>query len=264
MEVACHHDASPCSAPDLPLPAVPLRRGLSCVRRACRGAGPRGLLRTHAHGHRPGRSERPDRVRRRSTFSPARPAACAIAARLKSDGSWTASDASIEQRIQKIVQNPPIEQQGNTIRIGRFADEDLARNISISYDVTVPADTKVTASTGSGSIVVGAVKGAVTANSGSGSIRVDGAAGLKAHTGSGVHSRRRRVAGADRRQQRVGQHHGCADRRGRGECVGRVGRRDADRRQRRGAASIRRAAASPSTAVPSRPGRCTPRRAASP
>jgi hypothetical protein len=108
-----------------------------------------------------------------------------VAARLKSDGSWTASDASIEQRIQKIVQNPPIEQQGNVIRIGRIADEDLARNISISYDVTVPADTKVTASTGSGSIVVGAVKGAVSANSGSGGIRVEGAAGLKAHTGSG-------------------------------------------------------------------------------
>jgi hypothetical protein len=118
-----------------------------------------------------------------------------ITARLKSDGSWTASDATIEQRIQKIVQNPPIEQQGNVIRVGRLADEDLARNISISYDITVPADTKVTASTGSGSTVVGAVKGAVTASSGSGGIRVEGAASLKAHTGSGSITARS-IAGA--------------------------------------------------------------------
>jgi hypothetical protein len=118
-----------------------------------------------------------------------------IAARLKSGGSWTASDSDIEQRIQKIVQNPPIEQQGDTIRIGRFTDDDLARNISISYDVTVPADTKVAASTGSGSIVIGAVKGTVAASSGSGSIQVDGAASLKAHTGSGsIHAAA--VAGA--------------------------------------------------------------------
>lgn len=108
-----------------------------------------------------------------------------IAARLKSSGSWTASDSDIEARIRKIEQNPPIEQQGNAIRIGRFADEDLSRNISISYDVTVPADTKVGASTGSGGIVVGAVKGTVSASSGSGSIQVDGASALKAHTGSG-------------------------------------------------------------------------------
>ena len=118
-----------------------------------------------------------------------------IAARLKSGDSWTTSDSDIEQRIRKIEQNPPVEQQGRVITIGRFADEDLARNISISYDVTVPADTNVTASTGSGGIVIGAVKGTAVASSGSGSIQVDGAAGLKAHTGSGsIHAAA--VAGA--------------------------------------------------------------------
>ena len=108
-----------------------------------------------------------------------------IAARLTSGGSWTASNSDIEARIRKIEQNPPIEQQGSTIRIGRFVDENLSRNISISYDVTVPADTKVAASTGSGSIVVGALKGEADVSSGSGSIQVEGAAALKAHTGSG-------------------------------------------------------------------------------
>jgi hypothetical protein len=108
-----------------------------------------------------------------------------IAAKLRGDNSWT-SGSDVAERIRKIEQNPPIEQQGSAIRIGRFADEALGRNISISYEVTVPADTKVAASTGSGGIVVGRVKGAVAASSGSGSIQVDGAAALKAHTGSGA------------------------------------------------------------------------------
>lgn len=125
-----------------------------------------------------------------------------VAARLKAGNSWLAgSDA--EQRIRQIEHNPPIEQQGNVIRIGRFPDTDLARDISISYEVTVPADTKLVASTGSGSILVGPVKGPasvksgsgsvtvgrvggrVDASTGSGSIKVDGAAGLEAQTGSG-------------------------------------------------------------------------------
>jgi hypothetical protein len=108
-----------------------------------------------------------------------------VAARLRADNSWFAG-GDVEARIRKIEQNPPIEQQGNTIRIGRFADQDLSRNISISYDITVPADTKLTARNGSGHIVVGALRGAVDAANGSGGIEVDGAAGLEARTGSGA------------------------------------------------------------------------------
>jgi hypothetical protein len=125
-----------------------------------------------------------------------------VAARLKAGGSWL-SGGDVEQRIRQIEKNPPIEQQGNVIRIGRFPDSDLARNISISYEITVPADTTLEASTGSGSIAVGAITGpaavksgsgsvsvgrvggSVTAATGSGSIKVDGAASLEAATGSG-------------------------------------------------------------------------------
>ncbi len=125
-----------------------------------------------------------------------------VAARLRADGSWLAG-SDVEKRIRQIEQNPPIEQQGNVIRIGRFADDDLPRNISISYEVTVPADTKLAARTGSGSIEIGAVKGPanvksgsgsvtvgrvdgyVVASTGSGSIKVEGAASLEASTGSG-------------------------------------------------------------------------------
>ena len=124
-----------------------------------------------------------------------------IAARLKG-GSWLGG-GDVEARIRQIEKNPPIEQQGNVVRIGRFPDSDIARNISISYEIVVPADTKLAASTGSGSITVGAIAGpaavksgsgsvtvgrvggAVAAATGSGSIKVDGAGALEASTGSG-------------------------------------------------------------------------------
>lgn len=125
-----------------------------------------------------------------------------IAARLK--GSSWSGGSDVEARIRQIEKNPPIEQQGNVIRIGLFPDSDIARNISISYEITVPADTKLAASTGSGSIGVGAlagpasvksgsgsvtvgrVGGRVEASTGSGSIKVEGAASLEASTGSGA------------------------------------------------------------------------------
>jgi hypothetical protein len=107
-----------------------------------------------------------------------------VAARIKADMSWLAG-SDVEKRIRQIEQNPPIEQQGNVIRIGRFPDSDLARNISISYEVTVPSATKLAARTGSGSIVVGAIAGPAEVKSGSGSIKVDGAGSLEASTGSG-------------------------------------------------------------------------------
>ena len=125
-----------------------------------------------------------------------------VSARIKAGSSWLAG-GDVEKRIRQIEQNPPIEQQGNSIRIGRFPDDDLARNISISYEITVPAATKLAARTGSGSIVIGAIAGPaevksgsgsvtvgrvggnVVVSTGSGSIKVEGAAGLEASTGSG-------------------------------------------------------------------------------
>ena len=124
-----------------------------------------------------------------------------IAARLK--GSSWLGGGDVEARIRQIEKNPPIEQQGSVVRIGRFPDSDAARNISISYEISVPADTKIEATTGSGgitisaiagpaavksgsgSVTIGRVGGKVEATTGSGSIEVAGAANLEASTGSG-------------------------------------------------------------------------------
>ena len=116
-------------------------------------------------------------------------------------GFWTSSSA--EERVRRIEANPPVAQNGSSIRIGDFEDSSLQRNVSISYEILVPTETtvrsrtgsgsqridslngRVDAETGSGSIRVGRIRGAVAASTGSGSIEVLGAGGLTARTGSG-------------------------------------------------------------------------------
>jgi hypothetical protein len=117
-------------------------------------------------------------------------------------GFWNSSGA--EERVRRIEASPPIVQSGNSIRIGEFPDNDMSRNVSISYEITLPADTnlrsrtgsgsqridsltgRVEAQTGSGSIRLGRIGGAAVATTGSGSIEVLGAGGgLTARTGSG-------------------------------------------------------------------------------
>ena len=89
-------------------------------------------------------------------------------------------------KIRRLEQNPPVVQTGDVIQIGKISDEDLRRHVSISYDVTVPAETRVDAQTGSGGIEVAGIKGPVSAKTGSGGINVTDVAGeVRASTGSG-------------------------------------------------------------------------------
>jgi DUF4097 and DUF4098 domain-containing protein YvlB len=78
---------------------------------------------------------------------------------------------SPQKRLDEVVNNPPIEQRGDTIRIGK--DLDRVRNVSISYVLEVPHDTEVNTSVVSGSQTIANVRGPVKADSASGSIRVD-------------------------------------------------------------------------------------------
>jgi hypothetical protein len=58
--------------------------------------------------------------------------------------------------------NPPVEQNGNAILIGQVYDPFLRQQVSISYELTVPADTRIRSRprfayaprTGSGRILV--------------------------------------------------------------------------------------------------------------
>lgn len=92
--------------------------------------------------------------------------------------------ASADDRVHQAVSNPPIEQTGNIITIGRH--QDWMRNISIDYDITTPKGTQLEASSGSGDLRLLDLGGNLKANTGSGSVQVTGATGRVAlETGSG-------------------------------------------------------------------------------
>ena len=90
------------------------------------------------------------------------------------------------ERVRRVEAAPPIVQAGNAIRIGDTNDDPIYRNVGISYEIVVPANSRVTSQSGSGSQEIGSVDGAVRAQTGSGSIRIQRAGGsLHAQTGSG-------------------------------------------------------------------------------
>jgi hypothetical protein len=106
-----------------------------------------------------------------------------VVARIRAN-PWFSSD--VEARVRRIEANPPIEQNGNTIRIGQRGDNDLPRNVSISYEVTVPASTRVRSIAGSGGQTIRNVSGPVEATSGSGGVRIEGTgSAIEARAGSG-------------------------------------------------------------------------------
>jgi len=89
--------------------------------------------------------------------------------------------------IQKVEQNPPIEQSGSSIRIGYNLPDEVKRHVAIDYEITVPSTTAVDAHSGSGNVDVSGVAAGVKAQTGSGDIRlrdIDGGQ-QQVHTGSG-------------------------------------------------------------------------------
>jgi len=118
--------------------------------------------------------------------------------------SWSAF-GDVNAHISRIVENPPIVQTGNAVHIGESSDRSLFNNISIDYEVSVPASAAVNLHSGSGDVEINHVGRFLAASSGSGSVRAhgihgpadlqtgsgdielqdDGAGDIKAKTGSG-------------------------------------------------------------------------------
>ena len=97
---------------------------------------------------------------------------------------WFGGNA--EERVKRLESNPPIQQSGNDIRIGHIDDPELKHNISISYELVVPANTQLHSSTGSGSQSISGIAGPLETNTGSGSLKLFSiGSGVRAHTGSG-------------------------------------------------------------------------------
>src|SRR6516162_4782465 len=105
---------------------------------------------------------------------------------IKAGKSWHLDEAEAERKVRYLESNPPIEQHGNFIRIGRSGELELAHNISISYDVVVPIETRLRSQIGSGSQSVEGIQGPVKAGTGSGSVKVENIGDeVRAETGSG-------------------------------------------------------------------------------
>src|SRR5712691_4862083 len=78
---------------------------------------------------------------------------------------------SPQKRLEETVSNPPIEQRGDTIRIGK--DMSRMRHVSIAYTIQVPRDTEVSATVASGAQTIRGVRGPVKVQAASGTIRVE-------------------------------------------------------------------------------------------
>ena len=93
--------------------------------------------------------------------------------------SWF-SDRKVD--VQELQNNPPVRQNGNSIRV----DYVNMNNISIDYEITVPETTTVRAHTGSGDQTLEGIKGNVDLESGSGDLKLARLTGeLHFQTGSG-------------------------------------------------------------------------------
>lgn len=101
-------------------------------------------------------------------------------------GNWMGDDDRAQERVNKLEANPPIQQSGNDIRIGHIDDPELRHNISISYDIVVPASTELHSRTGSGDQQIDGLQGMVEIGSGSGRLTATNIGdSVRAETGSG-------------------------------------------------------------------------------
>jgi hypothetical protein len=97
-----------------------------------------------------------------------------------------------EADVHEIEQHPPIRQEGNSIHI----DYVNMRNISVDYEISVPADTVVRTHSGSGDQTVEGTHGNVDAQTGSGDVKLANLTGeIRLQTGSG-NIRARQISGS--------------------------------------------------------------------
>lgn len=101
-----------------------------------------------------------------------------------------------EDDVQAIEKNPPIRQDGNSIHID-YVDY---HNISVDYEITVPANTAVRTHSGSGDQTLEGTKGSADITTGSGDVKMRGVTGqIHLQTGSGD-VRAQEIAGSVRGQ----------------------------------------------------------------
>jgi DUF4097 and DUF4098 domain-containing protein YvlB len=92
------------------------------------------------------------------------------------------AERSRQEDVQELEKNPPLRQNGNSIRV----DYVNLRNVSVDYEITVPENTTVRTHSGSGNQTVEGIKGNVDLEAGSGDMQLSRLTGdLRFQTGSG-------------------------------------------------------------------------------
>lgn len=99
---------------------------------------------------------------------------------------WGSDSGGTEsEHAQAVCSQPPIEQNGNDVTIGRSQD-DKYRHVSIDYVIETPRSSSIRANTGSGNLEVTDINGTLAGNTGSGDVHVANiGAEAKLETGSG-------------------------------------------------------------------------------
>ncbi len=100
--------------------------------------------------------------------------------------SWDTPPDALD-RARRIAAAPPIEQQGDTLRLREAGDDGDRRAVTVAYQVRVPRDTTIVARSESGAIAIAGVAGAMRVQTQSSSIRLARLGGAaEVVTGSGA------------------------------------------------------------------------------
>jgi DUF4097 and DUF4098 domain-containing protein YvlB len=81
---------------------------------------------------------------------------------------WSVFFEDDHGQVQDLNAHPPVDQQGNVVRVGY--QDDLLRHVRVDYTIYVPAETEVRAQIGSGNLDVSDVQGPAVLRTGSGGI----------------------------------------------------------------------------------------------
>jgi DUF4097 and DUF4098 domain-containing protein YvlB len=79
------------------------------------------------------------------------------------------SEKTGQRKVEEVQAGPPVVQEGNVIRIGASSS---THDLSIDYTITVPADSEIHATTGSGDLEVSGLKGPATFIGSSGDLKI--------------------------------------------------------------------------------------------
>ncbi len=111
-------------------------------------------------------------------------------------GLFKRSSSEQQELVDRLESEPPISLVDGHLKVGHLKGGAFDRNVSISYEIVVPAGTEVISHTGSGAMTISGVAGPVEAKTGSGSITLtDIGASVNARSGSGA-IRADKIAGA--------------------------------------------------------------------